>query len=104
MSSPGGEFTPVRRPAEWDQLELAVRRLMDEYQQWKRRALAAEARLREVEATLREVSSGALDPVALTERIEALEAENRDLRNRLGRARETIERILARLQFLEEER
>lgn len=102
MSSVGVRPPAPRRPAEWDHLELAVRRLLDDYDRWRSRAQRAEERVRELEATLRDVSDGTLDPVALAERIDALEAENRALRTRLDQARDNIHRILARLQFLEE--
>lgn len=104
MSNGGADPRRPALPAEWDQLELAVRRLLEDYDQWRRRALAAEKRVENLEATLRDVTEGKVDPVALGKRIEVLEAENRKLRERLGRAGETVDRILARLQFLEEER
>lgn len=88
--------------AEWDRLELVVRRLLDDYDRWRRRAVAAEARVRELDAALREVTEGKLDPLALAARIEALERENGALRERLGEARERIDRILSRLRFVEE--
>jgi hypothetical protein len=49
------------------------------------------------------VSAGEIDPVALAERTRELEAENRDLLDRLTRARESVRRILGRMRFTEEE-
>jgi hypothetical protein len=52
---------------------------------------------------LRNVSAGEIDPVTLAERTRELEAENRDLLDRLTRARESVRRILGRMRFTEEE-
>mgnify|MGYP001156622134 FL=1 len=94
----------IERPPEWDRLELSVRRLLDDYDRWRRRARAAEQRVEALEATLREVTSGALDPAEMSRRIEALEAENQELKERLAQARLRVSRLLERLRFLEEER
>jgi len=92
------------RPPEWDRLELSVRRLLDDYDRWRRRARAAEQRVETLEATLRDVAAGAIDPAEMSRRIEALQAENRDLRERLDQARERVRRLVERLRFLEEDR
>ncbi len=91
-------------PTEWDTLELAIRRLLDDYQALRRRAAAAEHRVRELEAALAQLGSGAVDPLALQARTDQLEAENRVLRGRLDDAAERVRRLLARTHFLEEER
>lgn len=101
-----GDETPrpgVRR-AEWDRLELAVRRLLEDYQLSRNRAGNAERRIAELEAALETLAGGGPDPIALRERLVDLEAENQELRERLGRARQEVERIMARLQFLEGQR
>ena len=107
--SSGGADRPKVRPAvppEWDRLADAVGRLREEHAAWKRRAERAEARLAELEATLRQNSAEGegLDAVRLAERVETLRRENDDLRTRLNGAREAIERITNRLQFLEDAR
>lgn len=91
-------------PVEWDRLELAVRRLLDEYTACRRRADAAERRIAELEAALQAVAAGAVDPLELRERVAALEAENRSLRERMEQARAGVGRIVARLQFMEDDR
>ena len=88
---------------EWDWLEMSVRRLLEEHATWQRRAEAAERRLRQVEATMLQVSSGQMDPVSLERRNGELEEINRQLERRLATARETVTRIMARLKFAEEE-
>jgi hypothetical protein len=91
-------------PPEWDRLELGVRRLLDDHKGWRRRARAAEQRVKELEATLRDLTSGVLDPEALSARVQTLEEENRSLRQRVDLAREGVRKVLGRLQFLEEDR
>ena len=89
--------------SDWDRLELAVRRLLEYQEALIQRAQSAEQRIRELEAGIAEVTAGRLDPVALSERATALERENRALEERLGQAREGVQRILTRLRFTEEE-
>lgn len=107
--SSAGASPPENGPAvppEWDRLTEAVRRLREEHAAWKRRAERAEARLTELESTLRKNSAEGegLDAVRLAERVETLRQENEDLRTRLTGAREAIERITSRLQFMEDVR
>ena len=56
---------------------------------------------RKLEAALSAIAGDGPDPIELERRIEELEAENHALRDRLGKARAEIERIMARLRFLE---
>jgi hypothetical protein len=102
--SNGAERQDGSTEAELDRLKTAVRRLLDAWDEGRRRAETAEARAREVEGALRDITSGNVDPVALTQRVQALEQENRFLARRLDRARESVKRISARLQFLDEDR
>jgi len=95
--------TPLTLP-EFDRLELAVRRLLDLGAAWRDRALAAESRRTELQATLDGVRTGALDPHQLEERVAQLAAENAALRERLRHAEVLAQRIHTRLQFLEEEK
>ncbi|MBX6363444.1 MAG: hypothetical protein IRZ00_06215 [Gemmatimonadetes bacterium] len=90
-------------PAEFVRLEDAVRRMLAEFDALRRRAADAEARVRQLEATVAELSGGGYDPEALLDRVKALEAENRLLRARLEGAATHVRRLLARINFLEEE-
>lgn len=101
MSSAAVE--PFERSPQWRRLEDAVGRMVSDRGAWRERALAAEERIRELESALRDVAAGKLDPVALSARSRQLEAENKSLNQRLSQARETVERIMARLQFTQEE-
>ena len=93
-----------RLPAEWSELELGVRRMLDEYDAMKVRLERAEARCAELEGALRNFSSGSVDPVDLQRRAEMLARENHELRGRLGQARERVTRVMDRLRFAEESR
>ncbi|MGH7501552.1 MAG: hypothetical protein ACREL7_07305 [Longimicrobiales bacterium] len=103
MSNDGDRSNPTSLP-DWDRIEWAVRRAFDDRDVWYRRAQLAETRVRELEAALRDVSSGTLDPMQLSEHARDLERENRMLIDRLGKAREAVDRIMTRLNFAEEER
>lgn len=98
--------TPVVGQSEWQRLEDALHRLLHLYDEMQSRATDAEARVNHLESALRNnaSSSGELDPVALANRVHLLEQENRFLARRLDRARESVKRISARLQFLEDDR
>jgi chromosome segregation ATPase len=103
------EYDSVRKtrhvaPPELDRLELTVRRLLEAHDLLRRRAEAAESRVAELEAAVRDLSSGGLDPVALAGDVRGLEAQNQALRERLTAAQEAVQRMLNRLQFVEEER
>ncbi|HSJ06366.1 MAG TPA: hypothetical protein VK936_06680 [Longimicrobiales bacterium] len=94
----------TRTPPELDRLELKVRRLLDAHDSWRRRAESAEVRARDLEATIRELAAGRLDPLALTDEVRALDERNRALQDRMDTARTAVQRMLARLQFAEEEK
>ncbi len=85
-------------------LEAAVTRTIDELR--TARAQATEAALRSVqlEALLGSFEAGSESPSRMKERLILLEEENRDLRARLEQGRETVERLLARFRFLEDQK
>jgi hypothetical protein len=91
-------------PPELDRLELKVRRLLETHDAWRRRAEAAEVRVRNLEATVRELAAGNLDPVVLADEVRTMDERNRALRERMQQAHQAVQRMLARLQFAEEER
>lgn len=91
-------------PPEWNTLELAVRRLLEAHDALRRRADDAERRVKELEAALGDVSTGALDPLELAARASSLERANRELLERLALANVVVERIATRLNFLEADR
>jgi hypothetical protein len=90
-------------PPELDRLELTIRRLLEAHDALRKRADGAEARVQELEAAVRDLSTGSMDPTALAADVDRLQRENSQLRDRIRRAHESVERIRARLQFAEEE-
>ena len=63
----------------------------------------AEKKNAELERTLRDMSSGALDPMRLRQGVKRLEAENEELRRRMVDAQDRIRRLVDRFDFLREE-
>jgi hypothetical protein len=103
-SSDGAKRVPANQSSELSQLTAAVQTLLEDWERWRKRAVDAEARSTDLERALRDVTSGNIDPVVLAGRVQALEQENRFLARRLDRARDSVKRIAARLQFLDEDR
>ena len=94
----------ARLPGEWTELELVVRRLLDEHAALLARLERAEARTAELESTLQGYATGSVDPIDLARRADLLERENADLRSRLTQAQERVGRVIDRLRFAEETR
>jgi predicted nucleic acid-binding Zn-ribbon protein len=90
-------------PDEYDRLEAAVHGLLDQVSGYRARAQVAEHRASELERTLRDVNSGALDPVKMRDGMRALTDENKELRRRIVQAQDRIRRLIARFDFLREE-
>lgn len=77
-------------------LEEVLKHVGEELATWRRRALQAEAE--------RAALGGPVgDPVAAKQRLDALEAENADLKRRLEAARARVTELLGRMRFLEEQ-
>ncbi len=85
--------------AAFGELEALVRSLGDELASMRRRALLAEARLKELEHA---GTGGAVQP-KLADRIGRLERENAKLRDRLDRAKERSKVMLDRVHFLRQQ-
>jgi hypothetical protein len=82
----------------FQELETLVRALGEELSRFRRRALAAEAQLKQRDASVPSGVVGA-DP----ERAALLEAENAELRERLRVAAERTEAMMERLRFLRQQ-
>lgn len=82
--------------AAFEELETLVHRLGEELASFRRRALQAEAQLKQFNAS----ATGAKPT---PERLAALERENRDLRQRLAKATDRTQRMLDRVRFLREQ-
>lgn len=85
--------------AAFRQLEQLVRSLGEELAGFRRRAHQAEARARSLDAT---VSTGA-DQASL-ERVRQLEAENAELKERLGHVTTRTRQLLSRVKFLRQQK
>ncbi len=77
------------------ELENVIGHVAEELAAWRRRALKAEGQ--------RQDPSAPPDLVSARERVLELEHDNTDLVGRLQAARERLERLAQRLQFLEEQ-
>lgn len=103
MSSPERRGDPaVRR--ELDRLEAAVGRALERIGELEGRLTEARARGEELERLLASFESGEDDPATMKDRLDRSERENVDMRSRLQEGRDAVERLLARIRFLEDQR
>jgi hypothetical protein len=84
--------------AAFRQLDQLVRHLGEELAGFRRRALAAEARVRVLETAMQQGGDA-----ASLERLRILEDENTDLRARVVFATERTRQLLARVHFLRQQ-
>lgn len=100
MSKPGdnGEGPDV---AAFARLEGAVRQLLESLGEARRQATDAETRSAEMADLVKRFAGQEADASDLAGRLKQLESENSDLRNRLERGREGVDRMIARIRFLE---
>ena len=82
----------------FQELEILVRALGEELSRFRRRALAAEAQLKQRD-TAQPAGAGGADP----ERLAVLEAENAALKERLAVAAERTTSMMERLRFLRQQ-
>jgi predicted RNase H-like nuclease (RuvC/YqgF family) len=101
MSASGEADSPERTA--FRGAEAAVGRLLKELVSLRKRTLRAEERVAEVEELLRKFTRGDADPAGLERRTKALEDENAELRRRIEEGREGVDRLLARIRFIEEQ-
>ena len=85
-----------------DRLKATVERALEEIAALRGRLADAESRAGQSDDLLREFVGGKQDPGALARRLAELEAENADLKARLVQGREGIDRVLAKISFLED--
>ena len=84
-------------------LEEAIGRTLLELRGLRERAHRAEDRVRRMEDLLERSGEG-VDPRRMVDRIRMLEEENGDLHRRLSEGRDAVDRLLARIRFLEEQK
>ena len=85
-----------------ERLERAVTAALEQVEQLKGEVARTHAQGEALEGLLKGVTSGEEGPRELIEKLNILEEENRDLRSRLDQGRSGVDRLLARVKFLEE--
>ena len=103
MSNPGGRAEQADRQA-LQALETAVGLALERLDEFRARAHGAEARSAELGELLQRFTQDQGEAQLLLSRLRALEGENEELRGRLEKGREGVERLLARIRFLEGQR
>lgn len=103
MSNPeGSQGRPEREALKG--LERTAAQAVKRLQALRARAEEAEARSAEFQELLKRFTADGGEAGRLLTRLRTLEAENADLRARLDKGREGVDRMLARVRFLEEQR
>jgi predicted RNase H-like nuclease (RuvC/YqgF family) len=85
-------------------LDKAVTRALEELKALRQRAAEAERMNAELTGLLKSFESGEETAAGMKARLTRLETENEDLRSRVERGRETVERLIARVGFLENQK
>lgn len=89
--------------AAFAELETLVRRLSEELAGFRRRALTAEARLRDIDESAGGAPTASAELAALRERVAELDAENAQLRGRVEAASVRTRQMLDRVHFLRQQ-
>ena len=100
MSEPGGNGGAPEQAA-LSRLEGAIARMVEKHGRLVARAEAAEARAAELTEAVRRFTGDEAEAGRILTRIRVLEEENADLRARLERGRDGVDRMIARIRFLE---
>jgi len=85
-----------------ERLESAVNAQIKQVERLRDEVVRMRAEGEALEGLLKGVTSGKEGPRELLEKLQILEEENGDLRSRLDEGRAGVERLLARVKFLEE--
>jgi len=86
-----------------DELEGMVDSAVAEVKRLRSRTEEFQAENAEMTEILRRFTEDEESPTRLLSRLETLERENADLRDRVNRGREAVKRLLARIRFMEEQ-
>lgn len=87
----------------FDRLEAAVEAALARVEALRSELRTSKEKATEMEALLRKFTGGEEDPSSLLSRLQRLEDENGVLTERLRKGRDGVQRILARIRFLEEQ-
>lgn len=85
-------------------LEGAVTKAVDQLTHMTRKVEEAEAKSAELEEVVKRFTGDVGEASRLLSRLQRLEDENLDLRERLHQGRDGVERLLAKVRFLENQR
>jgi predicted nuclease with TOPRIM domain len=85
-------------------LESAVGGLLDRLSDVSMRAEEAEGKSEELEALVKRFTGDDAEAGRMLTRLKGLEEENQDLQGRLKKGRASVDRLLAKIRFLEEQR
>lgn len=83
-------------------LEGAVSRALERIRGLEDDLARTRARKDEVEALLQRMNTGEESPARMAQKLEALRAENEELRSRVTQGQGVAERLLARVRYLED--
>ncbi len=86
-----------------ERLDSAVTAAIDKIEWLDGEVARMGAQGKALEGLLEGVTSGEGGPRAMIDRLHVLEEENRDLRSRLDEGRAGVDRLLARVKFLEQQ-
>ena len=101
MSNTGVDGGQIERAA-FQALDTAVSDLIEALATMKGRASEAESRSAELQELVQRFTGDDAEAGRLLTRLRELEIENTDLKQRLERGREGVDRLIARIKFLEE--
>jgi len=87
----------------FDELEAMVIRASAQLKELRAELKQTRAEGVEMKELLRQFTEGEEDPAQMQTRLEKLESENQDLLFRVKKGKEGVERLLARIRFLEEQ-
>jgi hypothetical protein len=99
VSNHAGNGARDRQP--FDELEGAIGDMLDRLAWMNERMALAEEKSEELEELLKRFTGHEVDPAHMVSRLHALEDENADLRSRIEQGRDGVERLLAKIRFLE---
>jgi hypothetical protein len=86
------------------ELEGAVSGLLDRLAGVSARAEDAEGKSEELEELVKRFTGDGAEAGRMLSRLKGLEEENQDLRSRLETGRDGVDKVLAKIKFLEEQR
>jgi hypothetical protein len=87
----------------FQELEKIVRRMSEELAAFRRRALTAEARLRDIDSVEGGGPPSSAELTELRKRVQELEADNETLRDRMETAAGKTKQMLDRIHFLRQQ-